>query len=198
MHLKNKLKSLLKIVLCVLAVSSSFITTAQYKQLRGSIVDDKGNSLSGVKITNKHDYPLGQSNSSGEYVFNYQIPMGGASPVFYFTKDGYETYYWEYDGQDHKKIVLSEIVVIEYQKIIGKVTDEQNKPLPKVKIYSRSHNIKGNYSSTLSNSKGQFSFSYPLLEKTIKIKFQKAGHKSVFWTYESDNEIKVILPKIQE
>ena len=184
------------VFLIVMGLFNIPIAKAQYKQLRGSVVDENGIPVADVSITNKRDYPLGKSNSNGAFVFNYQIPMSGAAPTFYFSKDGYDTYYWEYDGQEHKKVVLSKIVVIEYQKITGIIMDESGKPLSKVKIYSRSHNIKGNYSSTVSNLKGQFSFSYPLLDKPIKIKFQKPGFKSFFWKYEGKDKVSIKLSKI--
>ena len=198
MHLLNRKKNNIKTIAICVFLCLTIASQAQYKQIRGNVVDENGQPISKTKISNKRGYPLGESNPSGDFIFNYQIPMGGAVPTFYFAKDGYDTYYWEYDGTDYMTIKLSKIIVIQYEKILGIVADESGKPLPKVKIYSRSHNIKDNYSSTMSNSKGQFSFSYPILDKPIKIKFQKQGYQSFFWGFDGEHKISIKLSKVED
>ncbi len=197
----NLIRSLLPMMslvffLCLISHSSN----AQYKQIRGYITDPDGHPLVDVAITNKNGYPLGKSNSEGEFIFNYEIPMMGGLPTFNFLLKDYEPTYWIYDKEEtNVHITIHKVIKLIYKDITGIVVDENGKPLPKVKIYSKTHNINGNYSSTYSNTQGKFRFTYPInSEKPIKIKFYKKGHKSFYWKYESEFKLRIILAHLPE
>ncbi len=165
---------------------------AQMKQIRGSVRDESGKPLLKVQIKTTGKPVLSETNSKGEFVFNFNIPMSGAVPVFIFSKAGYFPYEWEYDRTDNKKIVLPTSKAID---ISGTIKSNTNEPLHDATILIKG--LKEHWTS----DKGTFKVTYKPKspsDKPSKLKFMAKGYKTAYWNYVEGGSPNIILTKLND